>query len=608
MKLLGGVKSSSFLHLVGCLSLAVFLTSCTPSPTELEPESVQETWVWHNPLPFGYDLTDVYAASEHDIFAIGPRGKIIHCDGLNVREIPVPGGFRPEAIHGSGLNNIVAVGGSSALHYDGLHWQLLPVPVDYLDNLRAVWCQGIDDVFAVSPDAILHYDGQQWQAEESGLLFWFNDLHGFADGSVVAVGDGITAFRTGGVWTFVPVEGDYYLKAVWGSSRHDLYAIGRGADRIDIILHFNGLTWNQVSQPLPEGPLAITGNPRSGPIISTSCGIQWWFDQYYWEELLLWAESGRTVNALCPIPGPGIRFAAVGTSGTFLVGVRPDFFFSTDWELRVIHSGPTQSPKRLHGLQCGNLFATTTIGKDILHWNGQEWVAQETGISFGFQRIHALAPDLAFLVGPMGEISCYDGTTWTAQASGTEKDLYDVWVAGPSDAFAVGAKGLILHFDGISWQAMESPTQSYLVTVHGRAFNDVFAASWEGQILHFDGESWQIWEDNEKNYRRIWVSPDTEDLVVAIGDLCTLEHFDGLEWHCLTTGLAIPVIHDLQVNGIDSIWLATRWGIWHFGGTEWSCLAGTEDQSWSGIWANPECGIFFCDYEGIRFMAYDQAR
>jgi len=90
-----------------------------------------------------------------------------------------------------------------------------------------------------------------------------------------------------------------------------------------------------------------------------------------------------------------------------------------------------------------------------------------------------------FAVGSVGKILHYNGSNWSAMDSGVTKSLNDVWGSSSNDVFAVGEDGTILHYNGSNWTPMDSGTSYDLQGVWGSSGNDVFAVGSNGTILHY---------------------------------------------------------------------------------------------------------------------------
>ena len=218
-----------------------------------------------------YQLNGVWGSSATNVFAVGQSGTILHYDGSTWSRMSLPGSFgRMDAttfsgVWGSSSHDVFAVGdtvgglGSNAtiLHYDGNVWSLMTGGAKD-DVLRGVWGSSASDVFAVgerhTPSAvntsnplralILHYDGTAWSVVMVSNVDTANDylraVWGSSPSDVYAVGT-TRAHYDGSVWSMVSGDG----MAVWGSSATDIFAMGcRGS-----IVHYDGNTWSLITIP-----------------------------------------------------------------------------------------------------------------------------------------------------------------------------------------------------------------------------------------------------------------------------------------------------------------------------------------------------------------------
>ncbi|RPJ28823.1 MAG: fibronectin type III domain-containing protein [Chloroflexi bacterium] len=150
-------------------------------------------------------------------------------------------------------------------------------------SLEAVWGSGDSNVFAVGSGGqdnqlnfplLSRWNGSTWTSSSPGLPAGFNyghlyDVWGSGASNVFAVGDGGHTNSTvtypllyrynGSTWTSssLPLPdgwGHGYLRAVWGSSASNVYAVGfgdMGSASIPLLYHYNGSTWSFSTPSLP---------------------------------------------------------------------------------------------------------------------------------------------------------------------------------------------------------------------------------------------------------------------------------------------------------------------------------------------------------------------
>jgi len=258
-------------------------------------------------------LTGIWASSGTNAFAVGQSGTILHYDGTAWRAESSGTDRNLADVWGTAANDVFAVGGGVILHYDGATWgtQLLPDAA-----LAAVWGSSATDVYAVgSSGTLLHYDGTTWTQQTSGtsdplLEIWGgapNDIYavgsrdsiwhydakrwtlqlvdwgpppwwpasltgvwGSAANNVFVVGTvnvcppischrGVVARRCGGSWTVEALQ-EGGLRAIWGSSAADIYAVGDGG----LILRRDGQGWAREQVPTMQTLNDVWGTPDGG--------------------------------------------------------------------------------------------------------------------------------------------------------------------------------------------------------------------------------------------------------------------------------------------------------------------------------------------------------
>jgi len=141
------------------------------------------------------------------------------------------------------------------------------------------WSSG-DDVWFVGGEygapLVVQYDGTGWTSHDpgTGQQAWW--IHGFKDGPIFVVGDaGSIARYQDGEWETMETNmPGVTLYGVWGANPDDVWAVGgpyalsesgppaqgpveEEERRTDVLLHFDGTTWEMVELPeLPERSVA----------------------------------------------------------------------------------------------------------------------------------------------------------------------------------------------------------------------------------------------------------------------------------------------------------------------------------------------------------------
>jgi hypothetical protein len=245
-------------------------------------------------------VSALWTSPDGSVFAVGEGARKFDGDrwvDLNKQAITAQ---PPYAVHGSGSNDVWAVGDEMILHYDGHAWAWLSS--GFQQRLYGVWTDG-RRVFAVGEGGtILTRDGREWTQMQSHTQESLLSVSGW-DGGAVAVGwygtvvmfDG-TEWRTqpppvewdltdvialgpghmiavgwnpwslleyaNGAWTSHTIESHYsrgsydYSTGLWATSLHDIYIAQDGGD----IHHFDGQSWTRLPRVVLRamGPIAVS--------------------------------------------------------------------------------------------------------------------------------------------------------------------------------------------------------------------------------------------------------------------------------------------------------------------------------------------------------------
>jgi hypothetical protein len=240
---------------------------------------------------------------------------------------------------------------------------------------------------------------------------------------------GYRAFRYfGGEWTnlnkeAITIEPAY---SIWGTSARDLWAVGRS-----MILHYDGTTWSWESSA-NQREMAGVWASKEEVIAVGSSGTIMRSDRETWEVM-----PTPTTNHLTTVWGcEGGAFAA-GWEGTIL---RYD---GSSWKIE--ESPVSWTILDLFGFSMHDVYAVGTNPFEVCHFNGREWIPQDTGLYRGTDNraIWGTSGDNLFVLDAMGAIIHYDGRSWTPlprYAGG----LSSLWGAEQGDLFVAG--GGILRY------------------------------------------------------------------------------------------------------------------------------------------------------------------
>jgi hypothetical protein len=177
-------------------------------------------------------ITDVWASSQSDVWAVGDDAIVAHYDGATWGRTIAGSPFK-SSIWGSGPSDVYALSTFDLIHYDGSSWS--EIELDAGAGEGQVWGTGPSDVWVMTDSSeISHFDGVSWQTIDT--FDFVGDLAavwGPASDDLWAAGSaGAIAHYDGSSWTEVRHQriGAPYLqvfRAVHGTSSADVWAVGQ---------------------------------------------------------------------------------------------------------------------------------------------------------------------------------------------------------------------------------------------------------------------------------------------------------------------------------------------------------------------------------------------
>ncbi len=217
-----------------------------------------------HPYPDNQDrnqLRTAWGSSGDNVYAVGDYGTLLHFNGVAWSDlsdnIPWSGTARNiYGIWGTAADNVYCAADTGVLyHYDGTAWNRLTT--DTTNKFREVWGLSESDVYVVGDKAtILHFDGTDgdnmtapagtptlqgaWGTARDNMYFVGGTSKSDPQGSLEAVIVHYDGFNWTTQWTGLEAQ---KLKAVWGSTGTDIFAVGDGGT----ILHStDGTSWSEV--------------------------------------------------------------------------------------------------------------------------------------------------------------------------------------------------------------------------------------------------------------------------------------------------------------------------------------------------------------------------
>ncbi|AKU98867.1 Type IV fimbrial biogenesis protein PilY1 [Labilithrix luteola] len=315
----------------------------------------------------------------------------------------------------------------------------------------------------------------------------------------------------------------YILKAVWGSSKNDVWAVGSGG----AVTHYDGSQWSLVPTGVKNTFLTVWGSgPNDVYTLSDS-------------ETVLhttgYSTSGTTWTSM-PTPAAGAykcpAYAIYGTSASDVrIGARS-------------HNLPNM------GSYSGDMFLRKDLDDGGVGWQSV------AGAAFYVRGFWASSPSDYWMIAdnstgatqyerakimhgvpnpnpPDASVDAgfVDPLVWTPIDSQANVVLDAIWGSSASDVWVVGGAGTVRHktpSDG-RWVPIAVPTTLNLHGVWGSGPNDIWFIGDAGTILHYDGTSFrsvsaQFPIGRKPNLYGIWGSSAND--VWIVGDAITL-HYTG---------------------------------------------------------------------------------
>jgi hypothetical protein len=144
------------------------------------------TWTTMN-LACPDGLNAVWAASDHDLFAVGLAGWRVRVTDLVPRVDRDPKERRLNAVHGTSPDNVYAAGdGGIVFHYDGRAWNEIEAPTNA--TLLAVLCHKDDVYFAGARGTLFRKTGDRWDDLHSREEITITSLAWYGDALFAAAG------------------------------------------------------------------------------------------------------------------------------------------------------------------------------------------------------------------------------------------------------------------------------------------------------------------------------------------------------------------------------------------------------------------------------------
>lgn len=291
---------------------------------------------------------------------------------------------------------------------------------------------------------------------------WNNPVSGVTDGVVTRSADG------GASWVSDTVPGAA-LKAVWGTSATDVWAVGAGGGVFRSA--DGGATWTDVAPPTSTG-FTFNGVWASSagtvfvvglelqPVTNRLAGV-----------VLSSTDGGATWSKTQTTPSTGDRFLI-------------DVWGSGDAELWAggaeISNVGVVNGFVMHSTDGGATWGEQSLERETASVIGAVWAAPGAGV-YAAGGLAYLGPQVGVL------LHSASGATWSTEPlTGPDgaSEFTGVWGAGPGDVYVSGGAGMIARWTGSRWVSLASGTTEHLLGIFGTSNRDVWAVGLHGAILH----------------------------------------------------------------------------------------------------------------------------
>ncbi|MDF2695522.1 MAG: hypothetical protein K0S65_3905 [Labilithrix sp.] len=285
-------------------------------------------------------LTSVWGSSKNDVWAVGSNGTIVHWDGAAWALVPTPKSFYPpkipvkntfHTVWGSGSNDVWIASATDAVFHTGGYggaetkWENARLPIEEgLDvPVFAIWGSSVADVRlggtasvmfdetgeVVTVNGFTKTDGADggigWQGvpgTATVLGMWgpaANDLWLVGDNSTEVTWQrsislhGTVAADAGGLtWAEIDSHSSVTLRALWGSSASDVWAVG-DLGTIRHVTSADATDWQSVASPTREDLRAVWGFAADDVWAVGDAGTILHYDGHAWTTTLAAFPAGK---------------------------------------------------------------------------------------------------------------------------------------------------------------------------------------------------------------------------------------------------------------------------------------------------------------------------
>lgn len=522
--------------------------------------------------PASVTLNGVWMASEEVGVAVGSSATgaaLEHFNGTTWSPKAAPGGVGPLVdVWGTGVADIVAVGGSAVIRWNGSSWQNV-VPSAPSTSLLSVWTYPPDYIFAGDSSGQVHrYHAGGWTTD------------------VLPIPGGPSAI------------GPVSIGSLGGRSETDAFAAGGGDDGSSVgfvaAYHFDGAAWTPILETgydpyLETGYLLVTPAEPGETFALEHRGLLQRYAAGTWSPLASVPAWDSMLGVWAP---SGHELFAVGSFGQIAhlepVTWTPAAGAATTADLRAVTA-----------LLADGLLAVGMGGAAVTYDLANGWASVDTGVGADLLSAWGGGSGDVIVVGTAGTILSFDGAGFLPLVANVGADLHAVWGSAPDDVWAAGAGGTLLHLtaDGL-WHPIPVATSTTLRALWGAGASFVLAAGDGGELWRFDGGGWQAVPTATTAALRAIAGVGPEHAFV-VGDAGTLLHVDGAHVHSVPSP-TVATLRGVACRRGDDCFVAGDAGTaLHFDGTSFTHMEaattgivyGLGRGSGSEVWAVGGAGL-----------------
>jgi len=528
----------SVLYTFGAMVSLIMIVSCPGYACD---------WDWPAGVPALYGYSDIWGFSTGETYLAGSVNVVFSYNGVDwdlISGAPPPmwvmygynsvWGLTPTDVYLVGVSGYKMMINSYVDRYNGTMKESIPGSFSNV-ALLDIWGSSPGDLYAVGSGTlrfdgqIFHYNGTTWNKVSSGIFDRLRAVWGTSSNNVYAVGDSEIINYNGIRWAKVH-SGRY--TSVWGTDANNVYAAGSAGT----IAHYDGAVWTNLSVPPGENLNEVWGFSATEIYVVGNNGLIKKFDGSIWSS----------------------------------------------------HSSPgTEHLRKIWGRSSSDLFV---LGDVTYHYDGATWSVFTTPFPKRMYDVWASDPDNVYTVGEDGWILHYDGASWSLNATVAFIDIKSIWGSSATDVYVTGAPEQyydgstwknydnVYHYDGSVWSpfGVLNDTGSDNC-VWGLSSDDVYVGSTQG-VYHYDGFTWSLISSSDLEIFGFWASGKND---VYGGSLTGIEHYDGVSWTTVfTTALPVNALRGSSPSDIYAVAggpYSTPGMVIHYDGTTWNVVHSTPE-------------------------------